>query len=121
MGQDRQATTSMRLGERLGRVCRGYLSLERRMLNRSNEMGVPSWLAQPLCWIFKLCLIGIFLYLTFWIAVIVILVALITWRLLRGGYGQLENRPEWRDGLLGYGLYDETGARVDPYDPDEQS
>lgn len=121
MGQERQNTRSRRLGAWLGRVFRGYLSYESRVVGRSQAADVPVWLTKALLWTIKLCLLGVFLYLAFWVAVIAILSVLGVWRISRSDLERYENRLEWRDGLLGYGLYDETGTRVDPYDPDEQT
>lgn len=30
-----------------------------------------------------------------------------------------DDPPQWRQGLLGFGLYDKHGIRIDPYDPNE--
>ncbi|VVM79789.1 hypothetical protein PS664_02223 [Pseudomonas fluorescens] len=121
MGQDRQNSASKRIGEWLGRVFRGYLTLERRILVRSQALGVPQWLVKTLAWMTKLCLLGAFFYLAFWVALITSLAMLGAWRLLCSDIELSGSRYEWRDGSLGYGLYDETGVRVDPYDPDDQA
>jgi uncharacterized membrane protein YphA (DoxX/SURF4 family) len=49
-------------------------------------------------------------------------VAAVSLVLMSFGWSDVTNsvarEPEWRDGLLGFGLYNAEGLRVDPHDPD---
>ncbi|WP_460149034.1 DUF3742 family protein [Pseudomonas sp. S3_E10] len=118
MGQYRQNSASMRLGTWLGRLCRDYLLFERRVLQLLGEKGLPRWLIKACGWVMTLSVLGIFLYMTFWIAVICFAVTLAVRWVLKAGFDSYEVRPEWKNGLSGYGLY-RGGIRIDPGSPDD--
>ena len=56
----------------------------------------------------------------FWLA-LVLLCIFIAVKLLQLlphiGHFSESDEPEWRQGLLGFGLYDQKGFRIDPHDP----
>jgi hypothetical protein len=118
----RQARTSIpeRLGRWTGRVWRGYVRREARVLLWLQGKGVPMLLAKGLLWGVKLALIGTLLYVLFWVTLILILAIAAARGVLNTEPDPDEDRVEWRDGLCGYGMYDSKGYRIDPHDPDEQ-
>lgn len=118
MGQDHRSAMSMRLGVWLGRVCRGYLSHERRLSQRLYERGVPKLLTNTVFWMIKLTALGTFLYVAFWVALITCAFTVAVWWVLKADLDPHEERPEWKNGLSGYGLY-RGGIRIDPGSPDD--
>lgn len=118
MGQYRQHTASMRLGAWLGRLCRGYQLFEYRILQCLSEKGLPRWLIKTCGWMIRLSALGIFLYMAFWLAVICCAIILAVRWVQKADFDPYEDRPEWKNGLSGYGLY-RGGIRVDPGSPDD--
>lgn len=66
----------------------------------------------------KLVVVVMLLYSAFWLALLLLLMVLGAWGARRGGLGEDEQKPEWRMGLSGYGLY-RGDVRVDPGSPDD--
>jgi hypothetical protein len=61
---------------------------------------------------------GVLLYAAFWLALMIVAAAVAA-RAARDMEHD-EAQPEWRDGMLGFGLYHPDGSRIDPHDPDEE-
>lgn len=68
-----------RLGRAAGRVWRGYLRGEQRAVGWLLQRGVPRQVARVLPWIFKLALLGTLLYVAFWLALVLLAVAVAGW------------------------------------------
>lgn len=108
-----------RLGSWLGRCWRGYLRLEEVIILRLQRLNVPINLARIICWILEVIGLIVLLYVAFWITLIVLLIAAFVCGVLNFNSRANEEDSEWRDGLSGFGLYNQTGVRIDPHDPDE--
>jgi hypothetical protein len=109
MTKDRR-TTAARLGGWLGGRWKKILHLQVQLLNWQHTMGVPSVIAKTLIWILNICLIGLLLYVAFWMAVLLLL-AIGVARLAAHSVTPLDE-GEWRSGSEGYGYY-ENGIRTD--------
>ncbi|MGE6688931.1 DUF3742 family protein [Stutzerimonas stutzeri] len=112
-----QTSFAERFGQMLGRMWRGYLRQERKVNGWFVEHGVPAGGATALFWIAKLLVLGVLLYVAFWLALLLVFAVVAAWVARNGDQDQMQ--PELREGLLGFGLYHPDGSRIDPHDPDE--
>jgi len=67
-------STAERFGRWLGRGWRGYLRGERRVLEWLVAKDVPEWVANALVWAVKLAVLGVLLYVAFWIVLLMLFV-----------------------------------------------
>jgi hypothetical protein len=75
--------------------------------------------ARVVLWTVGFVTAALLVIMAFWFALLVgalLIAAAVLSRVSRSG-GQ--SKPEWRQGLLGFGVYDEKGFRIDPHDPDD--
>ncbi|WP_350310407.1 DUF3742 family protein [Pseudomonas sp. lyk4-40-TSB-59a] len=114
-----KASNANRAGNWLGTLWKSYLRIEKNFSIWLCQIGAPPLLARTLGWCTHALVIGFLLFIMSWIALLLVIVAI-------GSFGIYSSRgynhsydSEWRDGPLGFGLYDQNGARLDPYDPDE--
>jgi len=110
--------TAERFGRWLGRGWRGYLHRERRVLEWLTAKGAPAWIANVLMWAVKLAVLGVLLYVAFWVALLFAFAVTAAWVARNADWD--EPQPELRTGLLGFGLYHPDGSRIDPHDPNEE-
>lgn len=120
MKQRERLSISERLGRWTGRAWRGYVRRESAMLQWGANKGVPAFVVSMLLWTLKLVVLAAALYLGFWIMFAAVLVIAGLRIIANSDVDVDEAEPEWRDGLSGYGLYDDKGVRIDPHDPDEE-
>jgi hypothetical protein len=114
-------TRSEHLGHRLVRALKPLLRQEVRFTRWLVAQGMPPWLATGLLWLLKIALVVVVGFALFWLALI-LAIAFVAVRIL--SKADVDPDPyalEWRRGLHGFGLYDRTGHRVDPYDPNDPS
>ncbi len=109
-----------RLGRWLGGMWRGYVQGEHHAVGALVARGWSAGLAKTLPWIVKLGVLAILLYVAFWVAFVLALAVMCLWMVAHADLEQDDPQPEWRDGLLGFGLYHPDGSRIDPHDPDEE-
>jgi hypothetical protein len=109
-----------RAGRALGRAWRGFLRRERSACEWLVSQGLPPGIAKTLLLILRLAVLGVVLYVAFWVALMgFIIVAGIwgwwnadpDWRIWK------EEEPEWREGFEGFGLYQDD-IRIDYCDSD---
>lgn len=107
----RQARTSIpeRLGRWAGRAWRGYVRREARLCAWLQGKGLPVLLAKTLLWVVKLTLLGVLLYVVFWVTLILLLAIIAAWNVRNPPPSE---RGEWRHGDEGHGFY-EDGVRTD--------
>lgn len=110
-----------RLGQTLGRVCRGYVRQERKVSGWLVGQGIPAGGATAVLWGIKLVVLGVLLYSAFWGALLAVSVIAAVW------VGQISSdidtgldQAEWRFGPAGYGLYTSDGHRIDPHNPEDE-
>lgn len=100
-----------RLGRAFGRGWRAYARGERLASNWLVSKGVPLAGATALLLGGKLAVLGLLLYVTFWLALLLVFLVLVA-----RGYDTVDwetPEPEWRDGHSGYGLYTSDDYRID--------
>lgn len=117
MNTTARLSTAERLGRTFGRGWRAYARGERRVSNWLVSKGAPAAGATALLWVVKLVALGVLLYTTFWLALLLVL-ALIGARAAGNLAVEDDDKAEWRMGWSGYGLY-RGETRVDPGQEDE--
>ncbi|WP_254209431.1 DUF3742 family protein [Burkholderia multivorans] len=75
MKQTAGMTTAARLGRWLGSVWGGYLRAERRVHRWLMAQGLPAGGARVLIWVVKLAILGVLLYVAFWVALMLVALA----------------------------------------------
>jgi len=79
MSTTTRSSTAERLGHWLGRGWRGYVLRERRAVVWMVAHGLPSSGAKALLWVVKLVVLGVLLYVVFWLALFLLFVVAIAW------------------------------------------
>ncbi|MGQ5288517.1 DUF3742 family protein [Pectobacterium actinidiae] len=118
MNTTTRSSTAERFGRRLGRIWRAYLRRERRVVAWLVSVGAPSAAATALVWAVKLAVLGVLLYAAFWLALLLLFAVAAAWGADNTDLDD-ENKPEWREGHSGFGLYDKNEWRHDIGDSDE--
>lgn len=119
MNTTTRTSTAERLGRAFGRGWRAYARRERRASNWLVSKGMPRAGATALVWVAKLAVLGVLLYVAFWLALL--LVALV---FVARGHDTVEwepPEPEWRHGHAGFGLYTHDEYRIDSHDPSDET
>ena len=119
MNTTARISTAERLGRAFGRGWRAYARGERRTSSWLASKGVPVAGAVMLVWVTKLTALGILLYTTFWLALLLVCVMVAIWMARNTDLGEELPKPEWRNGPAGFGLYTYDGFRIDPHVEDE--
>jgi len=121
MNTTTRISTAERLGRTLGRGWRAYVRGERRASSWLVSKGMPAAGATAFVWVVKLVALGVLLYTTFWLAVLLLLGVAAVW--MAGNSARDEDRwtqqDELRNGEAGFGLYSSNGQRLDPHDPND--
>ncbi|HNI84193.1 MAG TPA: DUF3742 family protein, partial [Ottowia sp.] len=79
MNTTTRISTAERLGRTLGRGWRAYARGERRASNWLVSKGMPRAGATALVWVLKLAALGVLLYATFWLALLLVCVMVVAW------------------------------------------
>lgn len=101
-----------RFGQGLGRVWRWLVRADGKMTAWLMRQGFPQGAAIAILWLARLAALGVLMYAALWLALLVVFALAAAWA---GGHKpvvQEDDTDEWRDGLQGYGRY-QNGARVD--------
>lgn len=118
MKQTTRTTTAERAGRWLGRAWRGVVRQEARAVQWLAGKGLPAGVARLLLWIVKLAIFVVLLYVAFWFALLLLFGVAAAW-VARNSDWEDEDKPEWREGHSGFGLYDKNEWRHDMGDPDD--
>ncbi|MFP9230770.1 DUF3742 family protein [Pectobacterium cacticida] len=118
MSTTTRISTAERFGRAVGRVWRGYVGGERRVSHWLTTKGMPVAGATALVWAVKLAVLGMLLYVAFWLALLLVLF-LVAGALASIGIEWDDPETEWRTGPAGFGLY-RGDIRVDVGDPYEE-
>jgi hypothetical protein len=108
-----------RAGRTLGRMWRGFLRRERSACGWLVSQGLPPGIARALLLMLRLAVLGVALYVAFWLAIAGICIAIAVWNGRNAEWYRMPE-PEWREGLAGYGLYTYDEFRIDPHDPQDE-
>ncbi|MBP0714286.1 DUF3742 family protein [Burkholderia sola] len=117
MKTTKHTSIAERFGRRLGRGWRAYARGERRASNWLVSKGMPLAGAAVLVWAVKLAVLGVLLYTTFWLALLLVFVMVLA-RAADKSSLEDDEKAEWRVGWSGYGLY-RGETRVDPGQDDD--
>jgi len=79
MNTTTRITTAERFGRWLGRGWRSYVRGEQRVSAWLVAKGVPVSVATALVWVAKLALLGVLLYVAFWVALLIIFMMAAGW------------------------------------------
>lgn len=118
MDMKTQIGKSERFGRWLGRRWRGYLRREHRVSAWLVAQRVPARVASVLLWIVKLAVVGVLLYVAFWLTLL-LLFAVVAARAASNAKWET-SQSEWKNGPAGFGLYTHDGYRIDPHVSDEE-
>lgn len=120
MSTTTRLSTAERLGRSAGRGWRAYARGEQRVSNWLASKGMPATGAILLLWVVKLAVLGVLLYTTFWLGLLLFFAVVAAWmaRNVEPDYELPE--PEWRNGPAGFGLYTYDGFRIDPHVEDDE-
>jgi len=94
MNTTTRITTAERFGRWLGRGWRGYVRGERRVSGWLVAKGVPVAVAAVLVWVVKLVVLGVLLYVAFWVALLLGFIIAAAWALER--QHSAEEQFEWQ-------------------------
>ncbi|MBV6670077.1 DUF3742 family protein [Xanthomonas euvesicatoria pv. alangii] len=119
MNTTTRISTAERFGRSFGRGWRAYARGERRASNWLTSKGVPAAGSTALVWVVKLVALGVLLYTTFWLAMLLVCVMVVAWMARNADLGEELPEPEWRNGPAGFGLYTYDGFRIDPHVEDD--
>ena len=119
MNTTTRTSTAERLGRAFGRGWRAYARCERRASNWLVSKGMPTAGATALVWMVTLAPLGVLLYATFWLALVIVCVMVVAWMARNTDLGEELPEPEWRNGPAGFGLYTYDGFRIDPHVEDD--
>lgn len=81
-----------RLGSGMGRAWRGYARLEKKAARWLVSVGAPTGVATVLVWAFKLAVLGVFFYVAFWLALLLLFAVAVAWS---AGRGDTSEEDEW--------------------------
>lgn len=109
------------VGYRLGKCCKRYVLMMQRFSAWLCRMGFSPMYASFVVWGLQALAIGLALFVMSWIVVFSIILALGISARLSDSSTTNWYRSEFRDGPHGFGLYDDNGIRLDPYDPDDMA
>ena len=84
MKSSAQTSFAERLGQMLGRMWRGYVRQERKANGWLVERGIPAVGATVLLWIIKLVVLGVLLYVAFWLALLLVFAVAAAWAVQHG-------------------------------------
>lgn len=119
MNMTTRSSTAERFGRFLGRGWRAYARGEQRVSKWLASQGMPVAGAAALLWMVKLAALGLLLYATFWLALLLVFAIVAAWTVRNSEPDDNPSAPEWRNGPAGFGLYTYDGFRIDPHAEDD--
>ncbi|MGP3790547.1 DUF3742 family protein [Pseudomonas sp. B392_1p] len=112
-----RTSSAERLGQRLGQGWQAYMRQERKVSGWLVAKGVPAGIARGALLLLKLAVLGVLLYVAFWLALLLVLAIVAASAPRNLDWEPPE--PEWRNGTAGFGLYTYDGHRIDPHLSDD--
>ena len=112
-------TMPERAGRIFGRAYRAAMRREAQVVQWLVGKGLPIPGAKAILWIIKLAVIGVLLYVAFWLALLLIFIVGAAWIARNADFSGDDEQPEWRNGWDGYGLY-RGGVRIDVGDSGDE-
>ncbi|WP_092148155.1 MULTISPECIES: DUF3742 family protein [unclassified Pseudomonas] len=120
MSEQEQSSGAEKFGNYLGRCWKGYSRILDRFSRCLQRAGVPFVLCRMIGVSLQAVVLVALLCVAFWITIIGMFVLL-------GASGLFSPRgtddlnADWKNGPSGFGIYDQSGVRIDPHDPDDVS
>lgn len=111
-------TVAERIGRGLGRTWLVIRRQDARVVQHLMHQGLSRGIATLILRAVKLLVLGVLLYVAFWLTLVAIFVLAAAW-LAGNADDTAEDKPQWRNGLSGYGLY-RGDVRVDPETTDDE-
>ncbi|CAJ9214606.1 Protein of uncharacterised function (DUF3742) [Burkholderia pseudomallei] len=112
------STVAERVGRGLGRAWLAIRRQEARVVQHLMHQGLSRGIATLIMWAVKLLVLGVLLYVAFWLTLVAIFVLVAAW-LAGNADDTADDKLQWRNGLSGYGLY-RGDVRVDPGTTDDE-
>lgn len=81
--------------------------------------GMPQGAAKAALLVARLAILGVLVFTVSWAVLLLVAVAVSVW-MIANDKGDVDDRPRFRDGHAGVGLYDKNNRRIDMGDPYEQ-
>lgn len=103
-------TVAERVGRGLGRAWLAIRRQEARVVQHLMHQGLSRGIATLILWAVKLLILGVLLYVAFWLTLVAIFVLAAAWLARHADHDSAQG--EWRNGQEGYGYY-ENGTRTD--------
>lgn len=116
MNSHTHGSSAARAGARLGRVWMACIRQEARIARWMVERGISPLITKLLLWMLKLAVFATLLYASLWLVLVLLLVVAVARSADNLDLDTTSPRPEWRNGVSGFGLYSEDGYRIDPHD-----
>ncbi|HGH4624806.1 TPA: DUF3742 family protein [Enterobacter hormaechei] len=82
-----------RLGSGMGRAWRGYTRLEKKSARWLVAQGIPGLVASALPWLARLAVLGVLLYVSFWLAWLLLFAVAVAWSAGRGADAEEDKWP----------------------------
>lgn len=121
MNASTQITLAERVGRALGCGWRVYRRWEARAVQWMVGKGMSGGSANAVLWAVKLLVLGVLLYVAFWLALLVVFAIVAAWLAQNADWNRVRSgEPEWREGPAGYGLYTSDDYRIDPHDSEDE-
>jgi fatty acid desaturase len=79
MSTNTHISNAERFGNWLGRGWRGYVRQERQVAGWLVAQGAPAAAATAMVWIAKLAVLGVLLYVAFWLALLIVVAGVVVW------------------------------------------
>ena len=112
------SSSAERAGRTVGWVWRWLAARERMLQHWFARLGLPAPAAHGLVWVCRLLVIAVVLWFSMIFALVLAALALLV--LLPKLSPADEDRPRWRYGNLGFGLYSRNGFRIDPHESSDE-
>ncbi|UYC11823.1 DUF3742 family protein [Xanthomonas sp. CFBP 8445] len=109
---------SRRAGRASARTWRWLLARNAQFTGWLIAAGAPAIVAKAIGACALLLVIGVLLYVAFWLGTLVLAVIAALWLIGRVDLDDHEEEPRWRDGVAGFGLY-RGEVRIDPGEQDD--
>ena len=113
------ASSGERTGAAFARALRRLLRQERRVIAWLVSMGWSSTIAKCVVRAVELVVLCAVLYAASWLALLLAFVLAAAW-LARSVGDEDNDAPEWRNGVMGFGMYARDGHRIDPHDVEDE-
>lgn len=111
-------TFAERIGQMLGHAWIAYKRQEQRVVQWMVGKDLAAGTANLVMWGTKLLVLGVLLYVAFWLTLVALFVLAAAW-FARNEDDTADDTPQWRNGLSGYGLY-RGDVRIDPGTTDDE-